>query len=90
MIVAAWTNHVLHFGNTATSRVERAHLVVKEAIHKSSGGLDKVLGHITAILRHQQEDYRAELARQAASRPRKLLKPIYQFVLDLSQIAIQS
>jgi transposase-like protein len=38
MIVTAWTNHVLHFGNTATSRAERAHLVVKDAVHKTRLG----------------------------------------------------
>jgi hypothetical protein len=82
MIVTAWTNHVLHFGNTATSRVERAHLVVKDAVHNSSGDLDKVLNHISAILHRQQEEYRAELARQAASRPKKLLNPIFRLVLE--------
>jgi hypothetical protein len=82
MIVTAWTNHVLHFGNTATSRAERAHLVVKDAVHNSAGDLDKVLGHISAILHRQQEQYRAELARQAASRPKKLLNPIFRLVLE--------
>jgi hypothetical protein len=82
MIVTAWTNQVLHFGNTATSRTERAHLVVKDAVYNSAGHLDKVLGHISAILCRQQEQYRAELARQAASRPKKLLNPIFRLVLE--------
>jgi hypothetical protein len=46
MIVMAWTNHVLHFGNPATSRVEWAHLVIIDAIHSSCGDLDTVLDHI--------------------------------------------
>jgi hypothetical protein len=82
MIVTAWTNYVLHFGNTATSRAERAHLVIKDAIRSSVGDLDKVLFHISAILRRQQEEYRAELARQAASRPKKLLNPVFRLVLE--------
>jgi len=82
MIVTAWTSHVLHFGNTATSRAERAHLVVKDAVHNSSGDLDKVLNQISAVLRRQQEQYRGELARQAASRPKKLLNPVFRLVLD--------
>lgn len=82
MIVTAWTNRVLHFGNTATSRTERSHLVIKDAIRCSGGDLDKVLYHISAILRRQQEEYRAELARQAASRPKKLLNPVFRLVLE--------
>jgi hypothetical protein len=82
MIVTAWTNHVLHFGNTATSRAERAHLVVKDAIHNSCGDLDTVLNHISIILQRHQDQYRAELARQAASRPTKLLNPVFRHVLE--------
>jgi hypothetical protein len=82
MIVTAWTNHILHFGNTATSRAERAHLVIKDALHSSCGDLDTVLDHISTILRRQQEQYRAEHARQAASRPMKLLNPVFASVLE--------
>jgi hypothetical protein len=83
MIVTAWTNHVLHFGNTATSRAERAHLVVKDAIHNSCGDLDTVLNHISIILQRHQDQYRAELARQAASRPTKLLNSSLLLMLSL-------
>ena len=53
MIITAWTNHILHFSNTATSRAERSHLVIKDAIRYSGGDLDRVLYHISAILRRQ-------------------------------------
>jgi transposase-like protein len=82
MIVRAWTSRVLHFDNTATSRAERAHLVIKVAVRNSAGDLDQVVMHISAILRRQQEQYRAELSRQAASRPKKLLNPVFRLVLE--------
>lgn len=62
MIVTAWTNHVLRFGNTVTSLAECTHLVVKDAIRSSVGDLDKVLYYISVILCRQREEYRAELA----------------------------
>ncbi|KAF7587086.1 hypothetical protein BBP40_007725 [Aspergillus hancockii] len=82
MIITSWTNHILQFSNTATSRVERAPLVIKDATRSSVGDLDKVLYHIGAILRCQQEEYRAELAPQASSRSRNLLRPIFRLALE--------
>jgi hypothetical protein len=74
---------ILHFGNTAMSRADRAHLVIKDAIRSSVGDLDKVLYHISAILRRQKEEYQAELARQAASRAaKKLLSPMFRLVAE--------
>jgi hypothetical protein len=76
----AWTDHITHFGNTAIPRA--GHAVIKDAIRSSGGDLDKVLCHISAILRRQLEEYRGELARQTASPPRKLLNPVYRLVLE--------
>jgi MULE transposase domain len=78
MIVPAWTRHVLHFGNTAS---HGGHTVIKDAARNSGGDLDKILSHLLAIFRRQQGEYRAELARQMASRPPRLLNPIYRLVL---------
>ncbi|KAB8070422.1 hypothetical protein BDV29DRAFT_160495 [Aspergillus leporis] len=65
------------------SRADRAHLVIKDAIRSSVGDLDKVLYHISAILRRQKEEYQAELARQAASRAaKKLLSPMFRLVAE--------
>jgi hypothetical protein len=80
LVVTAWTNHIPHFGNTAIPRA--GHAVIKDAIRSSGGDLDKVLCHISAILYRQLEEYRAELARQTASPPRKLLNPVYRLVLE--------
>jgi MULE transposase domain len=79
LVVTAWTDHIPHFGNTAIPRA--GHAVIKDAIRSSGGDLDKVLYHISAILRRQLEEYRGELARQTASPPRNLLNPIYQLIL---------
>ena len=40
--VKAWTNKVLHFGNTTTCRVESAHNALKKWLATSTGSIDSV------------------------------------------------
>lgn len=51
--VSYWTNQYLHFGNSATSRVEGGHGLLKKFIDKSSYDLLSFFQHLNLYLKHQ-------------------------------------
>ncbi|KAG0162595.1 hypothetical protein DFQ29_003889, partial [Apophysomyces sp. BC1021] len=52
MWVGAYTKEILHFGSTATQRVEGAHATIKDIL-KASSSLYYAMTKIDAYLRHQ-------------------------------------
>lgn len=55
--VACWTNKVLHFGNTSTSRGEGAHWALKRNLLSSVGDLKTVVDSIDTQLSGQRQEY---------------------------------
>ncbi|XP_076946343.1 uncharacterized protein LOC143617766 [Bidens hawaiensis] len=55
MFVSAWTNQVLHFGNSTTNRVESAHALLKKHLLTAKSTLEKFVGVINQIVKLQQK-----------------------------------
>ncbi|XP_076937851.1 uncharacterized protein LOC143605728 [Bidens hawaiensis] len=55
MFVSAWTNQVLHFGNSTTNRVESAHALLKKHLLTAKSTLEKFVGVIDQIVKLQQK-----------------------------------
>lgn len=61
MFVDAWTNKVLHFGNTTTCRVESAHAMLKQWLNTSTGALDSVWSKVNKAIESQLTQIRFTL-----------------------------
>ena len=61
----AWTDRVMHFGNTTTNRVESAHGTLKEYLQDSKGNLEKGWKAIHAMLTVQFTEIQAEFGRSS-------------------------
>ncbi|KAH1205895.1 hypothetical protein GmHk_16G046485 [Glycine max] len=57
--VKAWTNKVMHLGNTTTNRVESAHWVLKRLLHNSFGDLCGVWDAINNMIVLQHIEIKA-------------------------------
>ena len=64
-IVKAWTDRVMHFGNTTTNMVESAHGTLKEYFQDSKGNLEKGWKAIHAMLTVQLTEIQAEFGRSS-------------------------
>lgn len=58
----AYTNEIMHFGTTTTSRVEGTHRVLKANLKCSTGDLMAVVDGIETMLMNQRKDYKTRLA----------------------------
>ena len=58
MFVAAWTNGVLHFGSTTTSRVEGSHATLKKPLQVSNGSFQLVKDRISLFLNKNWKELR--------------------------------
>ncbi|KAK9697649.1 hypothetical protein RND81_08G051300 [Saponaria officinalis] len=67
--VLCYTNRYFHLGNTATSRVESAHSLLKAWLKSAHLTLDTMWSHIHSMLEGQHSKIRKELE-QSRSRPR--------------------
>ncbi|KAK9715869.1 hypothetical protein RND81_06G195300 [Saponaria officinalis] len=58
---SCYTNHIMHFGNTATSRVESAHSVVKNWLNSVTLTLDSIWTRVHAHIGQQHVEIRKHL-----------------------------
>lgn len=69
------TNQIMHFGNTATSRVESAHRRLKQGLQTSVGDLKTVVDEIDVILSGQRSDFTGKLQLAKIRIPIEFHKP---------------
>jgi hypothetical protein len=63
-IVHAWTNSVRHFGNTATSRAEGQHRVIKEYFKSSTGDLLTAVDNLRLSSKNQFREFNATIEKE--------------------------
>lgn len=80
-IITCWTDKVLHFGNTATSRGEGAHWVLKRNLSSSTGDLKSVVDSIDFLLRSQRQEYIGAINKAKSRIPLELKLPWMQEVI---------
>ena len=76
--VKCFTNRVLHFDTTSTSRGEGAHAMLKRHLGTSSGDLKTVVDAISLLLTNEYHDYQIKLNEDKIRYPLELRKPIFQ------------
>ena len=79
-IVAAWVDQQAHFGNTATSRVEGIHALLKSYLRRSTFDLFEAWKAIRHALNNQLSELRSNQAKQQIRTPLELDKSIYRAV----------
>jgi hypothetical protein len=60
--IKCYTNQVLHFDTTVTSRGERAHAVLKRQLESSTNDLKTVVDNINLLLINEQKNYEIDIA----------------------------
>lgn len=75
-----WVDQHAHFGNTATSRVEGAHTLMKSHLKKSTMDLFEVWRAIKHALLNQLSELRSNQPRQQIRIPTELSGPLYDSV----------
>jgi hypothetical protein len=76
-LVKAWVDKVPHFGNTATSRVEGIHALLKSYLKRSTFDLFDVWKSIQLALQNQLSELQARQAKQQLRIPLELSKALY-------------
>ena len=76
-VVRCYTNQVMHFGNTATSRAESQHKRLKGFLHSSTGDLRKVVDAISLLLVNEREDYAIAFDQDKVQLSTRLRKDIF-------------
>lgn len=66
----AYTNDIMHFGTTTTSRAEGIYHVLKANLKSSTGDLMAVVDSIETMLMNQRKDYNTNLAKAKSQKPR--------------------
>jgi hypothetical protein len=79
-LVAAWVNQRTHFGNTATSRVEGIHALLKSYLRRSTFDLFEAWKAIRLALNNQLSELRSNQAKQQIRIPLELDKALYRAV----------
>ena len=79
-LVAAWVDQQAHFGNTATSRVEGIHALLKSYLQRSTFDLFEAWKAIRLALINQLSELRSIQAKQQIRTPLELDKAIYRAV----------
>jgi hypothetical protein len=78
--VAAWVDQNAHFGNTATSRVEGIHALLKSYLRRSTFDLFEAWKSIRLALNNQLAELRSNQAKQQIRSPLELDKALYRAV----------
>jgi hypothetical protein len=63
-IAQPWTNSVRHFGNTATSRAEGQHRVIKEYFNSSGGDLLTAVSNLHLSSKNQFREFNAKIEQE--------------------------
>ena len=79
-LVAAWVDQQAHFGNTATSRVEGIHALLKSYLRRSTFDLFEAWKAIRLALNNQLSELRSNQAKQQIRTPLELDKALYRAV----------
>ena len=79
-LVTAWVDQKAHFGNTATSRVEGIHALLKSYLRRWTFDLFEAWKAIRLALNHQLSELRSNQAKQQIRTPLQLDKAIYRNV----------
>lgn len=78
MLIRCYTNRILHFGTTTTSRVESAHRALKRQLRFSTSDLKTVVDRVQLMAHEQYDNYEERLAKARSRLPYQLRKPIYR------------
>ena len=81
-LVYAWVNQSTHFGNTATSRVEGIHALLKSYLRQSTFDLFDTWKAIHLALQNQLTELQARQAKQQIRAPLELSGVLYGVVRD--------
>ncbi|XP_012850817.1 PREDICTED: uncharacterized protein LOC105970528 [Erythranthe guttata] len=76
--VKAWTNKILHFGNTSTSRVESAHKSSKGWINASTGGVNTIQYQLDSGVEYQLTKIKGEFSKCSLIRLHSSSYPVFQ------------
>ncbi|XP_073223377.1 protein FAR-RED IMPAIRED RESPONSE 1-like [Cicer arietinum] len=76
--VEAWTNKVMHLGNTTTNRVESAHWKLKLMLENSMGDLCKCWEAMNNMIRLQHKRIRASFQKSFYDEEHEHKNPFYQ------------
>ena len=79
-LVAAWVDKHAHFGNTATSRVEGIHALLKSYLQRSTFDLFEAWKAIRLALNNQLSELQSNQAKQQIRTPLELDKALYRAV----------
>ena len=79
-LVKAWVDQHYHFGNTATSRVEGIHALLKSHLQKSTLDLFEAWRAMKQALMNQLSELKSNQARQQMRTPIELSGPLYGVV----------
>ena len=79
-LVSAWVDQQAHFGNTATSRVEGIHALLKSYLQRSTFDLFEAWKAIRLALINQLSELRSNQAKQQIRIPLELDKALYRAV----------
>lgn len=79
-LVSAWVDQQAHFGNTATSRVEGIHALLKSYLRRSTFELFEAWKAIWLALNNQLSELRSNQAKQQIRTPLELDKALYRAV----------
>jgi hypothetical protein len=79
-LVSAWVDQQAHFGNTATSRVEGIHALLKSYLRRSTFDLFEAWKSIRLALNNQLAELKANQAKQQIRIPLELDKALYKAV----------
>ncbi|CAJ2676004.1 unnamed protein product [Trifolium pratense] len=81
-VVSAWTNRVMHFGNTTTNRAESSHAVLKKYLLDTNGDFVKVWGAIHDMLVNQHTEIQATFGISLSLQEHRYDdKPMYNLVV---------
>lgn len=81
--IKCWTDQITHFNNTATSRSESGHAVLKRELKFSTGDLETVVKNIENLLSRQRRGYLDALGKAKTRVPDELREPWLCDVLPL-------
>ncbi|CAJ2651984.1 unnamed protein product, partial [Trifolium pratense] len=81
-VVSAWTNRVMHFGNTTTNKAESSHAVLKKYLLDPNGDFVKVWGAIHDMLVNQHTEIQATFGISLSLQEHRYNgKPMYNLVV---------
>ena len=76
-IIKAWTNKILHYGTTVTSRAEGFQGDLKRHLPNSIGNLKDVVDQLVLLLRNRNVEHQAEIEKMKTRRRHQHIQPIF-------------